>query len=411
MSTLGGAATADALASTVAAERGALVATLIRLTGDWELAEDCVQDATEKALARWPVDGVPRRPGAWLTTVARRRALDVLRRRRTERSVVQEAALLGHTSTPAADAPGSDDLLRLIYTCCHPALPLEARVALTLRTVAGLTTDQIARAFLVPEATMSQRLLRARRKIEHAGIPYRVPPDDLLHERTNGVLAVVYLIFNEGYGRAEDHVSDEALRLAGLLADLAPRDPEVHGLLALVTFQQARRDTRFDGAGDLVPMEEQDRARWDRRMIDDGQRHLRRATGALAGEPPGGYLLQARIAACHATSADAASTPWGEVVTHYDALLAMRPSPVVALNRAVAVGFRDGFAAGLAVLATIDGLDHYALLHAARADFLDRLGRTDDAHAAYVRACGLSAVGSPEHRFLERRAGALGRQV
>jgi RNA polymerase sigma-70 factor, ECF subfamily len=381
-----------------------LVATLIRLTGDWDLAEDCVQDAVEKALARWPRDGVPRSPGAWLTTVARRRALDVLRRRRTERAKVQEVAVASAPAqAPAGDTPDplSDDLLRLIFTCCHPALALESRVALTLKTVAGLSTGEIARAFLVSEATMSQRLLRTKGKIAHAGIPYRVPPDHLLAERTGGVLAVLYLVFNEGYGRASPRLSAEAVRLARLLADLMPHEDEARGLLALMLLQEARRSTRFDRTGDLVLMEDQDRSRWDGAMIDEGVRHLRVAR--LGGRPPGPYRLQAEIAACHATAPDAASTPWDTIVTLFDALLVARPSPVIALNRAIAVGFRDGYEAGLRALDSVPGLDGYALLPAARGDFLRRLGRPREARVAYREAVGLSQDGSPERRLLERR--------
>jgi RNA polymerase sigma-70 factor (ECF subfamily) len=401
---------AEAVPSVVAAERAQLVATLIRLTGDWDLAEDCVQDAVEKALARWPRDGVPQSPGAWLTTVARRRALDVLRRRRTERAKVQEIAVASASpsmSSLAGDTPDalSDDLLRLIFTCCHPALALENRVALTLRTVAGLSTGEIARAFLVSEATMSQRLRRTKAKIAHAGIPYRVPPDDLLAERTGGVLAVLYLVFNEGYGRASPRLSTEAVRLARLLADLMPHEAEARGLLALMVLQEARRSTRFDRTGDLVPMEDQDRSRWDRALIDEGVRHLRVAR--LAGRPPGPYRLQAEIAMCHATAPDAASTPWDTIVTLFDALLVARPSPVIELNRAIAVGFRDGYAAGLRALDALSGLDGYAFLPAARGDFLRRLGRAREARSAYGEAVALSRDGSPERRLLERRLAEL----
>jgi RNA polymerase sigma-70 factor (ECF subfamily) len=399
------AATAEAIPAVVAAERAGLVATLIRLTGDWELAEDCVQDAVEKALARWPRDGVPRAPGAWLTTVARRRALDVLRRRQTERAKVQEVALRD-AAVPEAPDPLSDDLLRLIFTCCHPALALENRVALTLKTVAGLSTAEIARAFLVPEATLSQRLLRTKRKIAHAGIPYRVPPDHLLAERTGGVLAVVYLIFNEGYGRAEPHLSAEALRLARLLAYLMPYDDEARGLLALVLLQEARRSTRFDAAGDLVPMEDQDRSCWDHARIEAASRHLRRA--GASGRPPGAYRLQAQIAECHATAPDADSTPWDTIVRLFDALLLARPSPVIELNRAIAVGFRDGYDVGLRELAGLDGLATYALLPAARGDFLRRLGRHGEAQHAYRDALGLTPDGTPEHRFFVRRLVEVG---
>jgi len=402
------AAAAEAITSVVAAERAGLVATLIRLTGDWDLAEDCVQDAVEKALARWPYDGVPRSPGAWLTTVARRRALDVLRRRTSERAKLQEVAVMEARADKPAGArvegwrdPMSDDLLRLIFTCCHPALALDGRVALTLKTVAGLSTAEIARAFLVSEATLSQRLLRTKRKIAHAGIPYRVPPDDLLAERTSGVLAVLYLIFNEGYGRAEEHLAGEALRLTRLLVDLMPDEDEARGLLGLVTLQQARRATRFDADGVPLPMEEQDRSRWDRDLIDEGCRQLRLARGAA--RPPGAYRLQAEIAACHATAPDAASTPWAAIVELYDALLVARPSPVIELNRAIAIGFRDGPDAGLAALDGLAGLDGYALLPAARGDFLRRLGRNADARREYAAALALTPDTRPERPLLERR--------
>ncbi|KAB8194276.1 sigma-70 family RNA polymerase sigma factor [Nonomuraea phyllanthi] len=397
-------AAAAAAASAVAAERAGMVASLIRLTGDWALAEDCVQDAVEKALRHWPEAGLPRSPAAWLTTAARNRALDVLRRRRTERAKLTERALLDDA---ARTDKNRDDRLSLIFTCCHPALPLDGRVALTLKTVAGLNTAQIADAFLVSESTMSQRLLRTKRKISHAAIPYRVPPADLLAERTDGVLAVLYLVFNAGYGQPEGRLADEALRLVRLLADLMPSSDEARGLLALIMFQQARRATRFDAAGDLVPMEEQDRARWDPVLTAEAHHELRRAT--RSGRPPGPYWLQARIAACHASAPSARATPWHAIVPLYDALLTAQPSPVAALNRAVAVGFRDGFAAGLDALDALDAdaLAGYHLLPAARADFLRRLGRTREARAAYEDALRLVAEDGPEARFLHRRLAAL----
>jgi RNA polymerase sigma-70 factor (ECF subfamily) len=398
-------ATTEAIASVVAAERASMVASLIRLTGDWDLAEDCVQDAVERALVHWPHEGMPRSPAAWLTTAARNRALDVLRRRQTERAKLQQRAIIDEmdpNGTRQTD-PSSDDRLRLIFTCCHPALALDGQVALTLKTVAGLRTAEIARAFLVSEPTMSQRLLRTKRKISNAQIPYRVPPDELLAERTSGVLAVLYLIFNEGHGQHEDHLAVEALRLARLLVDLMPGEDEARGLLALVTFQMSRRSTRFDAHGDLVPMEEQDRSRWDAALIEEGHWQLRRA--ASSGRPPGPYRLQAQIAACHATAAAAEATAWGTIVTLYDALLAAQPSPVIALNRAIAVGFRDGYEAGLAALDALDAkaLAGYYLLPAARADFLRRLGRGDDARRAYLAALQLAPAGQPEQRLLQRR--------
>ena len=259
-----------------------MVASLIRLTGDWDLAEDCVQAAVERALVRWPRDGIPRSPAAWLTTVARNRALDVLRRRRTERAKLQERAL---SDAAAGDGSATDDRLALIFTYCHPALPLEGRVGLTLRTVAGLSTAEIARAFLVSEPAMSQRLLRTKRKIAHAAIPYRVPPADRLAERTGGVLAVVYLVYNAGYEQPDGRLAGEARRLARVLVDLMPGDDEARGLLALLAFQESRAATRFDTTGDPVPMEEQVRGRWDRASIAAGRRQLRRA--AASGRPPG----------------------------------------------------------------------------------------------------------------------------
>jgi RNA polymerase sigma-70 factor, ECF subfamily len=401
-------ATAEAVASAVAAERTRMVASLIRLTGDWDLAEDCVQDAAERALVRWPDEGMPRSPAAWLTTAARNRALDVLRRRQTERAKLQERAIMDEMGPGAAGRMDTepDDRLRLIFTCCHPALAIDGRVALTLKTVAGLSTAEIARAFLVSEPTMSQRLLRTKRKITNAAIPYRVPPDELLAERTAGVLVVLYLIFNEGYGRREDHLAVEALRLARLLVGLMPGEDEARGLLALIALQLSRRSTRFDARGDLVPMEEQDRGRWDAALIEEGRRQLRRAAGS--GRPPGPYRLQAEIAACHATAPAADATAWGRIVSLYDALLAAQPSPVPALNRAIAVGFRDGWAAGLAALDTLDAtaLAGYYLLPAARADFLRRLGRDDQARHAYLAALDLAPT-RPERRLLQRRLGEL----
>jgi RNA polymerase sigma-70 factor (ECF subfamily) len=301
--------------------------------------------------------------------------------------------------------PEPDDRLRLIFTCCHPALALDGRVALTLKTVAGLSTAEIARAFLVSEPTMSQRLLRTS-----ARSPTRRSLPDAARRaarRTHRrVLAVLYLIFNEGYGRREDHLAVEALRLARLLVDLMPGDDEARGLLALIALQLSRRTTRFDARGELVPMEEQDRGRWDAALIEEGRRQLRRATGS--GRPPGPYRLQAEIAACHATPPAAEATAWGSIVTLYDALLAAQPSPVVALNRAIAVGFRDGWAAGLAALDALDAtaLNDYYLLPAARADFLRRLGRDDEARHAYLAALDLVPA-RPEGRLLQRRLGEL----
>ena len=399
------------LADTAADQWSAITATLIRATGDWDLAEDSVQDAVERALARWPVDGVPDNPAAWLTTAARRRALDVLRRRTTERAKLGEVAVMTERDRAAERAeqgqPIDDDRLRLLFTCCHPALPLSSRVALTLRMVGGLSTRAIGDAFLISEATASQRLLRAKRKIANAGIPFRVPAEHRLAERTSGVLAVLYLIFNEGYRSPDGALAGEALRLTRLLVDLMPDEDEVRGLLALILFQQARRATRFDAGGDLVPMEEQARDRWDRTAIDEGRWQLRRA--ASSGRPGGPYRLQAAIAGGHATAPTADATDWAEIVLHYDALHTAQPSPVIALNRAIAIGMRDGPEAGLTELDRIDAapeLDGYYLLPAARADFARRLGRTADAAIAYDAALRLAPT-EPDRRFLRRRLDAL----
>lgn len=391
------------------AERPAIVATLIRVTGDWDLAEDCVQDALAKALERWPSDGTPRNMAAWLTTVARHRALDLLRRRRNEHAKLVEVAIVGEREhdPPASAETIIDDRLRLIFTCCHPALPLESRVGLTLKTVAGLSTEQIAGAFLVSETTMSQRILRAKRKIGAAGIGFRTPPPHRLPERTGAVLAVIYLIFNAGYRSPDGVVAAEALRLARLVVDLLPDDNEARGLLALLMFQHARRSGRFDGAGHLIPMEEQDRTTWDRALMQEGREQLCLAQRSHGGTGP--YAHQAAIAACHALAPDAAMTDWRSVVRHYDALIAAQPSPVIALNRAIAIGFRDGPSAGLGELdlLTADSqLVGYHLLPAARADFLRRLDRIDDAAVAYRQACDLAPTVA-DRRFLLRRLAEL----
>jgi RNA polymerase sigma-70 factor (ECF subfamily) len=380
----------DDVAAAFREERGRVLATLIHLTGDWELAEECVQDAFEAALLHWPDDGVPRRPGAWLTTTARNRALDRLRR-----GNVEEVKLRAVAEVPD-DEDAEDDRLQLIFTCCHPALPLDARVALTLRTVAGLTTEEIARAFLTPTATMAQRLVRAKRKIQEAGIPYRVPPPDLLPERLNGVLGVVYLLFNEGYsGRRE--LAEEAIRLGGLLERLMPTETEVCGLLALMLLHHARAGARTDSAGDLVPLEEQDRTRWHRGLIDQGVRLL---TGTATP-----YQLQAAIAACHVTAASADKTDWRRIVVLYEQLVRITPSPFIELNRAVALAMADGPQAGLELVDTLDSsgrLHGYHLLPATRADLLRRLSRRAEALTAYEQALVLAPTES-ERRYLRRR--------
>jgi RNA polymerase sigma-70 factor, ECF subfamily len=401
-----------AVAGAFREEWGRLVATLIRTTGDWDLAEECAQGAFEQALKTWPRDGVPRRPGAWLTTAARNLARDRLRRKATGAAKLEEVALMSRSDDADRDAGDEsgihDDRLRLIFTCCHPALPLEARVALTLRTLAGLTTAEIARAFLVSEPTMAKRLVRAKGKIRNAAIPYRVPPAHLLPERTGGVLAVLYLLFNEGYAATSgadlvrERLSAEAIRLARTLAQLMPDEPEALGLLALMLLHDARRAARVDGAGDLVTLEEQDRDRWDRDKIREGEDIL---DAALRLGKVGPYQLQAAIAACHATAASAADTDWAEIAALYGQLVSLVPSPVVKLNRAVAVGMADGPAAGLALVEEIEAageLAGYHLLPATRADLLRRLGRQTEAAVAYREALELAAT-EAERRYLARR--------
>jgi RNA polymerase sigma-70 factor, ECF subfamily len=385
-----------------------VVSTLIRVTGDWSLAEDCTAEAFEAALATWPRDGIPHNPGAWLTTVAKNRALDRLRRAATLARKLEEVAAMSELEQLDPDMPAfTDDRLRLVFTCCHPALSLEARVALTLRTVGGLTTAQIARAFLVPEPTIAQRIVRAKRKITEAGIPYRVPEGELLVERLTGVLAVLYLVFNEGYSViANGEIADEAIRLTRALDHLMPGEPEVLGLLALMLLQHSRRHARSrDGA--IVTLEEQDRSLWDAAAIAEAGELLGRA-GRRAR--PGPYQLQAAIASVHATASEPDNTDWPSIVALYDRLLAVTPSPIVELNRAVAVGMASGPEVGLAVLervAASGALDGYYLLPAARADLFRRLGDYSKA-ADFYRVALAGAPTQPERDFFARRLDEVG---
>jgi RNA polymerase sigma-70 factor (ECF subfamily) len=406
----------EAVATAYAEEWGRIVAALIRLTGDWDLAEECAQDAIETALVRWPRDGVPRRPGAWLMTAARNRAIDRLRRSARESVKLRELAAQERPDDyperyDELELP--DDRLQLIFTCCHPALSLDARVALTLRSLGGLTTAEIARAFLVSERVMGQRLFRAKSKIRHAGIPFRVPPEHLWAERTADVLAVLYLLFNEGYSATSGAdlvrtgLTAEAIRLTRILAGLLPDEPEAQGLLALMLLHDARRDARQDAEGVLVPLEEQDRSQWNHPQIEAAVSTL---DDALAIGRFGPYQVQAAIAACHATAATAAQTDWEQIALLYQRLGELAPSPVVDLNTAVAVAMTRGPAAGLSLVDDLEArgvLAGYHLVPATRADLLRRLGRFDEARLAYAQAREIAGTDA-ERRYLSRRLDQLG---
>jgi RNA polymerase sigma-70 factor (ECF subfamily) len=412
------AAAQTAVADAFRSDWGRVVAYLIRVTGNWDLAEECAQDAFERALERWPRDGIPSSPAAWLKTTARNRALDRLRRTKVGDAKFKEMMML-RTTDEAADGDESgidDDRLRLMFTCCHPALPIEAQVALTLRSLAGLTTPEIARAFLVPHETMAKRLTRAKRKITEARIPYRVPAAHRLGERLRAVLVVIYALFNEGYGASAGEelirtdLCVEAIRLGRLLAELMPDEPEALGLLTLMLLQDSRRAARVGTDGELVTLEDQNRGLWNQAAIAEADTALDRA---IRLRRPGPYQLQAAIAACHAHAASAAETDWHEIAALYDRLSEIVATPVVLLNRAVAVAMAEGPASGLKLVDELEetgALGDYHLLPATRADLLRRLSRYAEAATAYRRALELAPTDA-ERRFLRRRLSEVSEEL